>query len=96
MLNSSDHQVTNVLASDAARGGEEAQGFAIAAVQCEGDPHLLTVIAANLEAVGAPTSIAFIHRDATVVAPLDTTGVAISGRSVCGWAACPRRQVPGA
>ncbi len=70
-------RVTNVLASDAARGGEEAQGFAITAVQCEGDPHLLTVITANLEAVGAPTSIAFIHHDATVVAPLDTTGVAI-------------------
>jgi hypothetical protein len=73
MLNSSHHQVTNVPASDAARGGEEAQGFAITTVQCEGDPHLLTVIAANLEAVGAPTSIAFVHRDATVVAPFDPT-----------------------
>ena len=79
---SSCDQVTNVLASDAARGGEEAQGFAITAVQCEGDPHLLTVIATNLEAVGAPTSIAFIHRDATVVAPLDATGVAIKYETV--------------
>ena len=32
-------------------------------LQCEGGPHPLAVVAANLEAVGAPTPIAFIHRE---------------------------------
>ena len=41
----------------------------------EGNPHLITVVTANLEAVGAPTPIAFIHGDATVVPPLGTTGM---------------------
>ena len=37
---------------------------------------------ANLEAVGAPTPIALIHGDATVVPPLGTTGMAIEHESV--------------
>jgi hypothetical protein len=65
MFDGSHHQVTHVPASDAARSGEEAHSFTITAVQCEGNPHLLTVVTANLEAIGAPTPIAFIHGDAT-------------------------------
>ena len=82
MLNGSHHQVTHVLASDAACGGEEAHGLAITAVQCKGDPHLLAVVAADLEAIGAPTPIAFIYRNATVMPPLDTAGVAIEQQAM--------------
>src|ERR1700722_14778245 len=82
MFDGSHHQVTHVLASDAARSGEEAHSFTITAVQCEGNPHLITVVTANLEAVGAPTPIAFIHGDATVVPPLGTTGMAIEHETV--------------
>ena len=46
-MNGSHRQVTHVLASDAARGGEEPHGFTITAVQCKGNPHLRTVVAAD-------------------------------------------------
>jgi hypothetical protein len=46
------------------------------------NPHLITVVTANLAAVGAPTPIAFIHGDATVVPPLGTTGMAIEHETV--------------
>ena len=82
MLDGSHHQVTHVLAADAAGGGEEAHGLAITAVEREGDPHLLTVVAADLKAVGAPTAIAFIHCDPTVVPPLDAAGMAIEQEAV--------------
>jgi len=82
MLNRSHHQVTHVLTPDAARGGEEAHGLAITAVQCEGDPHLLTVVAANLEAIGAPTAVAFIYCNPTVVPPLNAANVAIEQEAV--------------
>ena len=82
MFDGGHHQVTHVLASDAARSGEEAHSFTITSVQCEGNPHLMTVVTANLEAVGAPTPIAFIHGDATVVPPLGTTGMAIEHETV--------------
>ena len=71
-----------VLAADAARGGEEAHGLAITAVQCEGDPHLLTIVAANLEAIGAPTAVAFIYCNPTVVPPLNAANVAIEQEAV--------------
>jgi len=77
MLNGSDHQVTHILASDATRGGEQAHGFTITAVERERDPYFLTIVAANLEAVGAPTPIALIHRDAAVMPPFNTAGMAI-------------------
>src|SRR5271163_4485111 len=54
MLNGSDHQVTHILACDATSGGEEAHGFTITAVEREGDPHRLSILAADLKAVGAP------------------------------------------
>jgi hypothetical protein len=37
MLDGSEHQITNVLAADAARGGEEAHGLAITAIEREGE-----------------------------------------------------------
>ena len=82
MLNGSDHQVTHILACDATSGGEEAHGFTITAVEREGDPHLLSILAADLKAVGAPTPIAFIHCDPTIVPPLDTTGMAIEQQAM--------------
>jgi hypothetical protein len=80
MLDGRNHQITHVLAGDAARGGEKAHGFPITAIEREGNPHSLAVVAADLEAVGAPTPIAIIDRNATVMAPLDTAGVASSSR----------------
>jgi hypothetical protein len=43
--------------ADAAGGSEEAHGLAITAVEREGDPHPLAVVAADLKAVGAPQRI---------------------------------------
>ena len=82
MLNGSHHQVTHILAVDAACGGEEAHGLAITAVQCKGNPHLLTVVAADLEAVGAPAPIAFIDRNAAVMPPLDAACMAIEEQAM--------------
>ena len=52
MLDGSHHQVPHIITADAACSGQEAHGFPITAVQGKGDPHLLTVVAANLEAIG--------------------------------------------
>ena len=82
MLDGGHHQVTHVLAGDAARGGEEAHGFPVTAIEREGNPHPLAVVAADLEAVGAPAPIALIHRNAAVMPPLDTAGVAIEQQAV--------------
>src|SRR5262249_61155094 len=38
MLDGSEHQITNILAADAAGGGEETHGLAITAIEREGDP----------------------------------------------------------
>jgi len=46
-------------------------------VEREDDPHPLAIVAADLEAVGAPAPIAFIDRNATVMAPLDTANMAL-------------------
>src|SRR5262249_58748286 len=56
MLDGSEHQITNVLAGDAAGSGEETHGLPIPAVQREGDSHPFTVVAPDLKAVGAPTA----------------------------------------
>jgi hypothetical protein len=37
-------------------------------VTAEGNPHPFTIVAADLKAVGAPTPIAFIDRDAAIMA----------------------------
>ena len=48
----------------------------------EGDPHPLTVVAADLKAIGAPAAIALIDGDASVMSPLDAAGIAIKQRAV--------------
>src|SRR2546430_4639301 len=77
MLDGSDHQITNVLAADPTRGSEEAHGLAITAIEREGDPHPLTVVAADLKAIGAPAAVALIDGDASVMSPLDPPRLAI-------------------
>jgi hypothetical protein len=37
MLDGSEHQIMNILAADAAGGGEETHGLAITPIECEGD-----------------------------------------------------------
>src|SRR5258708_25308860 len=69
MLDGSEHQITNILAADAAGGGEEAHGLAITAIEREGDPHAFTVVAANLKAVGAPAAVAVPRGVAALLAP---------------------------
>jgi len=70
MLDGRHHQVSHVVTGDAACGGEEAHGFPVTAVECEGDPHSLAIVAADLEAIGTPAPITFIDRDATVMSAL--------------------------
>ena len=82
MLDGSEHQITDVLAADPARGGEEAHGLAITAIEREGDPHPLTVVAADLKAIGALAAIALIDGDASVMSPLDAAGMAIKQQAV--------------
>src|SRR5262249_52118209 len=77
MLDGSEHQITNVLAADAAGGGEDTHGLAITAVEREGEPHPFTVVTADLKAVGAPAAVALIDGDASIMAPLDAAGMAI-------------------
>ena len=77
MLDGRHHQVPHVVTRDAACGGEEAHGFPVTAVEREGDPHSLAIVAADLEAIGAPAPITFIHRNTSVMPPLDTTSIAI-------------------
>jgi hypothetical protein len=77
MLDGGHHQVPHVVAGDAARRGKEAHGFPITAVQRESDPHPLAIVAADLEAIGAPAPNALIDRNAAVMPPLDTASMAI-------------------
>src|SRR5262245_11322201 len=82
MLNSSEHQITNVLTADPTRGSEETHGLAITAIEREGDPHPLTVVAADLEAIGAPAAVARIDGDASVMSPPDAASMAIKQHAV--------------
>ena len=41
------------------------------------DPHVLAVVAADLEAIGAPTTVALVYCNPTFVPPLNTANVAI-------------------
>src|SRR6516225_2271660 len=82
MLDGSEHQITNVLAADAAGDGEETHGLAITAVEREGDPHPFTVVTADLKAVGAPAAVALIDGDASIMAPLDAAGMMIEQEAV--------------
>src|SRR4030095_10657890 len=63
-------------------GSEETHGLAITAIEREGDPHPLTVVAADLKAIGAPAAVARINGDASVMSPLDAAGMAIKQQAV--------------
>jgi hypothetical protein len=61
--------IAGVVTTDAAHRGQQAHGFTIAAVEGEGHPHLLAVVAADLEAVRASGSVRLVHGN-TAVMPL--------------------------
>lgn len=70
MLDSHDHEVTNVFALDAFGGGGIAYGLAVAAVEREGDPDLVAIVTSDFEAVRAPSQVRLIDADALVVTAL--------------------------
>jgi len=82
MLDGSEHQITNVLTADPTCGSEETHGLAITAIEREGDPHPLTVVAADLKAIGAPAAVARVDSDASVMSPLDAAGMAIKQQAM--------------
>src|SRR5207248_1802515 len=61
------HQVAHQIAGDAASARDPAHRFPVATVERECDPHPLTIVTRDLEAVRAPTAIAFAYRDAAIV-----------------------------
>jgi hypothetical protein len=86
-LNSSHHRVTDVLTANAARGRKEVYGLAIAAF--ESRSHCRKRSRSRRAPAPNPQHL-------TVMAPFDTSGMAIDGpsssdRSVCDCAACARR-----
>ena len=67
MLDGGHHQVPHVVAGDAARGGEEAHGFPVTAIEREGNPHPLAIVAADLEAIGARRSLSIAQAAKTTI-----------------------------
>jgi len=67
VLDGGDHEVLHVLALDTLGGGDMGDGLAVAAVEGEGDPDLLLVVAADLEAVGAPSDVRTLDGDLAVM-----------------------------
>ena len=67
VLDSGDHEVLHVPALDALCGGDMGDCLTVAAVEGEGDTDLLLVVAADLEAVGAPSDVRTFDSDLTVV-----------------------------
>lgn len=77
VLNGGDHEALHIFAFDALGGGDMGDCFTVAAVEGEGDPDLLLVVAADLEAVGAPSDVRTFDSDLTVVETIiDRSGVA--------------------
>jgi len=70
VLDSGDHEILHVLALDALGGGDMGDGLTITAVEGQGDADLLLVVAADLEAVGAPSDIRVFDSDLTFVATI--------------------------
>ena len=70
MLDSGDHQITDVLGGDAAGGSNVPHGLAVTAVECKGDAHLFAIVASDLQGVRAPAGVAPIDGNATIMAPL--------------------------
>src|SRR4029077_4645939 len=99
------HQVPHIVAGDTACGGEEAHGFPITAIERKRNSHPLAIVAADLEAIGAPAPIALIDCDAAVMPPLDTASMAIEQQAMglhqpveplCDWPALSSQPAPGA
>ncbi len=67
LLDGSDDEVLHVFTGDAAGRSNETHGFAVAAVQRKGDADALAIVATDLETVGAPAAVAFVHRDAAIM-----------------------------
>src|SRR4051812_25684511 len=77
-LDAFDHQVADVGAVDAAGRRPPGDRLAVAAIQREGDAHLLAVVAADLEPVRAPSRIGAVDRDPAIVPPfLTVAGMAV-------------------
>src|SRR5438128_5006511 len=82
MLDRHQHEVAHITTGDSAGRRKKAHGFTIAAIEGEGDPDLLAVVTADLEAVGAPAAVSLIHRDAAVVTSLGATAVPIEQQAM--------------
>src|SRR4051794_38884002 len=74
--------VRKQISSDPGRGCDEAHGFAVAAVQREGDAHAFAIIAGHLEAVGTPSQVRLGDGDAAVVATLGPTSMTLEQEAV--------------
>ncbi len=67
VLHGGDHKVLYVPALDAFGGSNMGDCLTVAAVEGEGDADLLPVVAADLEAVGAPSDVRTLNSDLTVM-----------------------------
>src|SRR5262249_23434560 len=82
-LDAFDHQIADVGAANAAGGRHPGDRLAVAAVQCEGDAHLLAIVAAYLEPVRAPSRVGAVDRDAAIMpAFLPATGMSLEQQTV--------------
>src|SRR5580704_12740816 len=68
-LDALDHQVADIRAVDAAGRRHPGDRLAVAAVEREGNPHLLAVIAADFKPVRAPAGIGAVDGNAAIVPP---------------------------
>ncbi len=68
MFDGRQHDVTHDIAGLTAGGGFPAHGLTIAAVQSKRGPHLLIIVAAKLEPIGAPPLVARWDSDTPLVA----------------------------
>src|SRR5262249_9555534 len=82
MLDGSEHQITNILAADAAGGGEEAHGLPITAIEPRGGQHAFPVAAATRKAAGARAAVAPSDGDAAGMAARGAAGMAIEEEAV--------------
>src|SRR4051812_8154965 len=64
-------EVGNVLAFNAIGGGDKAHSLSIAAVEREGHADLLSVIAGELKAIGAPAQVGPVSRHPTIMTALN-------------------------
>jgi len=70
VLQAGHHQVAHQVPINPPGGGDKAHGFAVTAVQTEGDTDPLAIVAADLETIGASPLVAASNGDSAVVSPL--------------------------